>query len=293
MSLQKQTNQKIQNQDALTNERIKINAVEIPVLTTTFLAENENSTVNNPSKRHTSVSNLSKKLPNSSADAVGWSDEELEASFIAYQEMQTKVRNKDTFTKTSYYKELSDRFDRTTKAFEFRMQNISFVLSLMGRPWLQGLKPAKNVGAHIAAKIEAIIHKIEGNQFPLVTTFEIETKLEMAKNDLALPPGQSSPHKIISAITQISRDPKVKAWVLKNSGNSCEVCKKDAPFFSNDGTPFLEVHHLRRLADGGTDTITNVVAVCPNCHRELHFGAKNNELLKNLYRTINRLIAEN
>ena len=184
MSLQKQTNQKIQNQDALTNERIKINAVEIPVLTTTFLAENENSTVNNPSKRHTSVSNLSKKLPNSSADAVGWSDEELEASFIAYQEMQTKVRNKDTFTKTSYYKELSDRFDRTTKAFEFRMQNISFVLSLMGRPWLQGLKPAKNVGAHIAAKIEAIIHKIEGNQFPLVTTFEIETKLEMANNNL-------------------------------------------------------------------------------------------------------------
>ena len=27
---------------------------------------------------------------------------------------------------------------------------------------------------------------------------------------------------------------------------------------------------MKRLADGGSDTIDNVVAVCPNCHRKFH-----------------------
>jgi hypothetical protein len=39
-----------------------------------------------------------------------------------------------------------------------------------------------------------------------------------------------------------------------------------------DGSPFLETHHLIRLADGGPDTVENAVAVCPNCHRRLHYG---------------------
>ncbi|MFC1652495.1 HNH endonuclease [Planctomycetota bacterium] len=36
---------------------------------------------------------------------------------------------------------------------------------------------------------------------------------------------------------------------------------------------FLEVHHLFRLADDGPDIPDNVAAICPNCHRELHYGA--------------------
>ena len=36
------------------------------------------------------------------------------------------------------------------------------------------------------------------------------------------------------------------------------------------GEPYLEAHHVIRLADGGKDTIDNVVAICPNCHRKVH-----------------------
>ncbi|WP_342542729.1 HNH endonuclease signature motif containing protein [Paenisporosarcina sp. FSL H8-0542] len=36
--------------------------------------------------------------------------------------------------------------------------------------------------------------------------------------------------------------------------------------------PYLEVHHIKRLADNGEDSVENAIAVCPNCHRELHFG---------------------
>lgn len=36
--------------------------------------------------------------------------------------------------------------------------------------------------------------------------------------------------------------------------------------------PILEIHHVDRLADGGPDVPANAVALCPNCHREAHYG---------------------
>ena len=41
------------------------------------------------------------------------------------------------------------------------MQNISFVFSQLGREWLTGLKPAKNIGSHVFGKIVEIIERIE------------------------------------------------------------------------------------------------------------------------------------
>ena len=41
------------------------------------------------------------------------------------------------------------------------MQNISFVFSELGRGWLTGLKPAKNVGSNVFGKIDEIIDQIK------------------------------------------------------------------------------------------------------------------------------------
>ena len=72
---------------------------------------------------------------------------------------------------------------------------------------------------------------------------------------------------------QFVRNPDVVAQKLYLAGGHCELCKKAAPFLRrNDGTPFLEVHHKITLADGGDDTVENALALCPNCHRKLHFG---------------------
>ncbi|WP_414449152.1 HNH endonuclease [Burkholderia sp. 22PA0099] len=51
------------------------------------------------------------------------------------------------------------------------------------------------------------------------------------------------------------------------------MCERPAPFRRPNGSPYLEVHHRVRLADGGDDTVENAIALCPNCHREHHFGA--------------------
>lgn len=69
------------------------------------------------------------------------------------------------------------------------------------------------------------------------------------------------------------RNPDVAAEVLVRANGFCERCVREAPFTrAKDGSPYLEVHHKVRLADGGEDTVQNAIALCPNCHRELHFG---------------------
>ena len=82
------------------------------------------------------------------------------------------------------------------------------------------------------------------------------------------------PAKYIVLATMYHRSPDVIAEVLLRSRGVCECCKRPAPFDRmSDGTPYLEVHHKKRLADGGEDTVENAVALCPNCHRQSHYGA--------------------
>jgi len=81
------------------------------------------------------------------------------------------------------------------------------------------------------------------------------------------------PEKTERTSSVFKRNPDVVAEVLIRAKGKCEKCEKQAPFNrASDGTPYLEVHHKIWLACGGKDTIDNTIAVCPNCHRELHFG---------------------
>ena len=69
--------------------------------------------------------------------------------------------------------------------------------------------------------------------------------------------------------TQRYRPEAIKIYALKRSAGTCESCNQPTPFRSSRG-PYLEVHHMQRLADGGPDEPNNVIAVCPNCHRRTH-----------------------
>jgi predicted HNH restriction endonuclease len=75
------------------------------------------------------------------------------------------------------------------------------------------------------------------------------------------------------ATKAFKRSADVIAEVLIRANGICERCGKEAPFKrKSDCSPYLEVHHVKRLADGGKDCVENATAICPNCHRELHFG---------------------
>jgi hypothetical protein len=90
--------------------------------------------------------------------------------------------------------------------------------------------------------------------------------------------------------TRFLRNPKVIACVVRHASGTCEVCNDPSPFRRSDGEPFLEVHHVRHLADGGPDTADNAIAICPNCHRELHHGVRREALRADVIAKTKRLV---
>ena len=68
------------------------------------------------------------------------------------------------------------------------------------------------------------------------------------------------------------RNHDVVAETLLRAKGVCEICGKDAPFLNKSGQPYLEVHHIVRLVDNGDDHPDNTIAICPNCHRNQHYG---------------------
>jgi 5-methylcytosine-specific restriction protein A len=64
----------------------------------------------------------------------------------------------------------------------------------------------------------------------------------------------------------------IRLYALRRANGQCEGCGIPAPFMTSDGQPYLEVHHIRRLSDGGPDHPQWVVAICPNCHRRAHYA---------------------
>jgi 5-methylcytosine-specific restriction enzyme A len=68
------------------------------------------------------------------------------------------------------------------------------------------------------------------------------------------------------------RSATIRKYMLSRAGGVCESCGNPAPFLRTDGSPYLEPHHTRRISDGGPDHPRWGGAICPNCHREIHYG---------------------
>lgn len=106
---------------------------------------------------------------------------------------------------------------------------------------------------------------------------------------LTKPLGVERPLKSSDTISSFKRCPQVVAWVRLHSEGVCELCNSEAPFRDAYGQPFLEVHHVIALADGGADTVENAVAICPNCHRAAHLSENKAELTMQIYDRVPRL----
>lgn len=186
---------------------------------------------------------------------------------------------------------------RAKGSIEFRMQNISTVLVQMGWDRIEGYKPAKNVGTGVERRIrQALAAQGVFESEDAAQTADEQTLIRRASRLQLqpfhkLPDGIARPQKVSTVSTAFIRDPKVRAWVLIEANGICEGCSSNAPF-EVDGQPFLEVHHVKHLAQKGSDRITNAVALCPNCHQRCHRSSDRDEFTAGLYSKISRLIQE-
>lgn len=69
------------------------------------------------------------------------------------------------------------------------------------------------------------------------------------------------------------RNPYVVSAAFARAGGRCDMPGCGSQLFRMDsGENYLEVHHVVPLRDGGEDALRNACALCPMCHRRLHFS---------------------
>ena len=229
-----------------------------------------------------------------------WSDSELEAAVKAYLWMLEQETSGNAYSKAEVNRSLREGplSTRTKASVEYRMQNISAVLQELCLPWIKGYLPAKNLGTGVKDRIRSVLANLGAYSMedyaPSADPAILEDKVrKLRKHGLTgIPRGEQKPQPSTTTSTTYARDPLVKAWVLENAKGNCEGCDAPAPFQTRYGEPFLEVHHVRTLADGGSDTTYNAIALCPNCHRRCHASNDQKHFTENLFSRVSRLVRE-
>lgn len=114
---------------------------------------------------------------------------------------------------------------------------------------------------------EQSVQKYIDNEFKYASSLSLEERNKVLENVPRIP-------KCVSVNTKtFIRNQVVVVERLARASGYCEKCVIPAPFIRrSDGTPYLEVHHIIPLSEGGMDHIDNTIALCPNCHREVHLG---------------------
>jgi hypothetical protein len=106
----------------------------------------------------------------------------------------------------------------------------------------------------------------------------------------ALSASSATPAIRVSEIKVPTRNNIVKLYALARSNGICEACDEPAPFIrKNTGEPYLEVHHIIELSQGGPDSPHNVAAICPNCHRRVTHGEDDTDYNEKLKAKVKRL----
>jgi 5-methylcytosine-specific restriction protein A len=122
------------------------------------------------------------------------------------------------------------------------------------------LKP----GGVIPNLSESEAREIEENQSRKarrLSTTELKARAQNARK---------APSKRGTQSTIFIRDAAIAEYVKRLAKGACDLCTKPAPFLNKSSEAYLECHHIVWLAKGGEDSLENTVALCPNCHRQMH-----------------------
>jgi 5-methylcytosine-specific restriction protein A len=169
--------------------------------------------------------------------------------------------------------------DHNSPASRPRIKTASYAISIFRKGWeweaLRICYDSQKLNGNIREQARLLLNK--HNRY-----FEKQVSLSIsAGNDIRkkrLEKSLKIPDRIQIHSSGYKRNPDVVAEVLIRADGKCESCGKAAPFVRESGEmkgiPFLEVHHKIWLSENGEDSVENAVALCPNCHRQEHFGKR-------------------
>ncbi|MCK1616240.1 HNH endonuclease [Bradyrhizobium sp. 159] len=98
--------------------------------------------------------------------------------------------------------------------------------------------------------------------------------------------GTDSPAVTTFTGKRYARDAMVRDAVKERADGRCEYCG-ELGFKCSNGSRYLECHHIIALADQGADMMTNVIAICPQDHREAHFGERREQIEAEMIAKVN------
>jgi 5-methylcytosine-specific restriction protein A len=148
-------------------------------------------------------------------------------------------------------------------------------------------------------KIDALIIKIKQNEINNTNTekyideddFSGSISTKDIKSTLPVEPEYKplmKPEKIFGEKSLFKRNNEKAKKAIIISNFTCQIDKTHTSFSSKNGKPYMEAHHLIPLSaqdyfENSLDVDANIISICPNCHRKLHYGDDVIDDLKKLY----------
>jgi predicted HNH restriction endonuclease len=95
--------------------------------------------------------------------------------------------------------------------------------------------------------------------------------------------------KVISEKSAYARDPEIAKRCIVLSNYKCNLDGDHESFITKKGKPYMEAHHLIPISyqdyfDYSLDVEANIISLCPNCHRKLHYGSDIKSELEKIYK---------
>lgn len=192
-----------------------------------------------------------------------WTEDELAAAVEAYRQMEARLANGSALEKTRVYRELAARHGRTSKAWEYRMQNISHVLDQAGKPWLPGLVPASNVGAKVEPKLAKLLG-LSSETLTLVSgptrgLLEQEAKAAEASGSFSPANEADERQRVLAAIVRRRGQPPFRKALLDAYGGRCAMTGCDV-------VDALEAAHIRPYSGQSSNVVSNGLLLRADVH---------------------------
>lgn len=190
-----------------------------------------------------------------------WTHRQLAAAVQAYRWMQQRAADGLKVNKAQLYRELSLEHGRTPKAWEYRMQNISHVLAQVQQEWIEGLKPAKNVGPEVTGALIKLLNLGSPTAVSEATLTRLEHQRELVNDSgFFLPENvEDLRDRALRSIVQRQGQREFRTSLLHAYGSKCAMTGCGV-------VDVLEAAHIHRYMGKETNLVSNGLLLRADVH---------------------------
>jgi len=190
-----------------------------------------------------------------------WTHQQLAAAVDAYRWMQQRAVDGLKLNKTQLCSDLALAHGRTPKAWEYRMQNISHVLDQLNEPWIEGLKPAKNVGPEVTGVLIKLLKAAPPTAVSPATVTRLEQQRQLVnESGYFLPESvEDQRDRTLRSIVQRQGQREFRAALLEAYGSKCAMTGCGV-------VDVLEAAHIHRYMGKGTNIVANGLLLRADVH---------------------------